>query len=170
MPLPRWCFRDPLVRKVTELNVLFAVHLWFCGCSCILPHTAATPTPGGTPYALCSGRITSPAASQCAASSMTRLCSGHSEALTGGAGGAAASADFKGCISLREQKVKAFRVTWELAPFESGARGPATPAAVCPSVLRKVRACPEAAQPSSVGDRVYSGSTRLDSALPQDVQ
>jgi len=44
VPLPWCCFRDPLVREVTKINLLFAFHPWFCGCSCVLScarsHTA----------------------------------------------------------------------------------------------------------------------------------
>jgi len=40
VPLPRCCFRDPLVGEVTKTNILLAFHPWFCGCSCILPVSA----------------------------------------------------------------------------------------------------------------------------------
>ena len=57
VPLPGCCFGASPVGEVTKINLLFAFHPWFCGCSCVLPvlpPRVIRTTPAGTSYTLCS--------------------------------------------------------------------------------------------------------------------
>ena len=42
VPLSGCCLGDPPVCEVTRINLLFAFHAWFCGCSCVLPVSVHT--------------------------------------------------------------------------------------------------------------------------------
>lgn len=54
VPLPRCCFRVPLLHEVTKKNLFSAFHPWVCGCFCVLPVLAHKQGEESVPCAMLS--------------------------------------------------------------------------------------------------------------------